>query len=406
MDDIHTIDHADGLSTDGDCAADPTLQSSTRGGDNVNTADAPTHGVGFQHLWSPYCGTQDTRCRDTTPHVTPGGGGDSACRSCYDGDPYRSRSDESCPLSLNTTTNQKGGPIVLPRASNRERLAHALKTSCNDMASLAHLEYHGGPNGEKELTIKFIHECGYDSISVDPPENILISYNDIILAHRKVVTGWTNYRTGRSGPIVEYIIEKALVNFPKLRSLDAQAAVEIYDKLQNLSTGYLLPLMTFDAIKLSFSFEGICLPGLGTHRYAEVCSAIMDILPLLLLTTSSKITSAIATVGFESNNGYDLLWRILDFTVPGFDPTVPILPPTWYRDPTCSTFAKLISCTFACKPRRINTSMRAPTPPSSCVPSRTPNTPTLSCSSKHKSIPSATPAMLAIFPATYTSAAS
>jgi len=49
-------------------------------------------------------------------------------------------------------------------------------------------------------------------------------------------------------------------------------------------------------------------------------------------TTSSEITSAIATVGFESNNGYDLLWRILELTVLGFDPTVPILPPTLYRD--------------------------------------------------------------------------
>ena len=144
-------------------------------------------------------------------------------------------------------------------------LFDALKTSCNDMAALAHSEYHGGPDGETELTIEFIHECGYDSISVDPPEDILISYNNIILAHWKVVTGWMNYRTGRSGPIVEYIIEKALVNFSKLRSLDARAAVEIYDKLQKLSAGYLLLLMPFDAIKLLFSFEGLCLPGLGAH---------------------------------------------------------------------------------------------------------------------------------------------
>ncbi len=100
VDDIHTTDRADGPLTDGIRATDPTLQSTTRGGDNVNTADAPAHGVGFQHLWSPYRGTRDMRCGDTTPHVTPGGGGDSACRSRYDGDPYRSRSDESRPPSL------------------------------------------------------------------------------------------------------------------------------------------------------------------------------------------------------------------------------------------------------------------------------------------------------------------
>ena len=101
------------------------------------------------------------------------------------------------------------------------------------------------------------------------------------------------------------------VNFPRLRSLDARAAVDFYDKLQKLSAGYLLPLMPFDAIKLSFNFEGLCPPGLGTHRYSEAGSAIMDILPRLLPTTSTEITSAVATVGFESNNGYDLLWRVL-----------------------------------------------------------------------------------------------
>ena len=128
------------------------------------------------------------------------------------------------------------------------------------------------------------------------------------------------------------VLEKALVNFPKLRSLDAQAAVDFYNKLQKLSVGYLLPLMPFDAIKLLFNFEGLCPPGLGTHWYAEVGLAFMDILPCLLLTTSTEITSAVATIGFESNNGYDLLWRVLELTVLGFDLTVPILPPTWHQD--------------------------------------------------------------------------
>ena len=97
-------------------------------------------------------------CRDTVPHITPGGGGDSACCSCYDDDPYHSCSDESRPPPLNTTTNQNGGPIVSPRASDCERHARTLKTSRYDMATLAHLHYHGGPDGTMELTIEFIHE--------------------------------------------------------------------------------------------------------------------------------------------------------------------------------------------------------------------------------------------------------
>ena len=34
----------------------------------------------------------------------------------------------------------------------------------------------------------------------------------------------------------------------------------------------------------------------------------------------------------ESNNGYDLLWRILKLMVPGFDPTFPVKIPTWSND--------------------------------------------------------------------------
>ena len=122
--------------------------------------------------------------------------------------------------------DQHGGPIVSPRASDRKRLARVLKTSQFDMATMAHSKYHGGPDGLAELTINFMHDCGYDSITVEAPKDILICYNDIILVHREVVAGWMIFRTGRSGPTVEYILKKALVNFPKLRSLDAQAAVD------------------------------------------------------------------------------------------------------------------------------------------------------------------------------------
>jgi hypothetical protein len=99
--------------------------------------------------------------------------------------------------------------------------------------------------------------------------------------------------------------------------------------------------MPFDAIKLSFNFEGLCLPGLGMHCYTKTGSALIEILPRLLPTTMSDIKSAISMVGFESNNGFDLLWRILDeLMVPGFDPTVPILPPTWSRDSDIFDFCK------------------------------------------------------------------
>ncbi len=158
------------------------------------------------------------------------------------------------------------------------------------------------------LTEQFIHDCGHTSLLPESPKDILICYRDIIMVHRKVIDSWVNYRTGRSGPSVKYILEKALVHFLMLKSLEAHKAVEFYDKLQKLSVGYLLPLMPFNTIKLSFNFEGLCPQGLGMLRYAEITSAMMEVLPCLLPTTIPDVHSALTTVGFESNNGYDLLW--------------------------------------------------------------------------------------------------
>ncbi len=76
------------------------------------------------------------------------------------------------------------------------------------------------------------------------------------------------------------------------------------------------------------------------HCYAKIGSALMEILPRLLPTTTSDIKSAISTMGFESNYGFDLLWRILELMVPGFNPTVQILPPTWSRNSNIFDFCQ------------------------------------------------------------------
>jgi hypothetical protein len=34
-------------------------------------------------------------------------------------------------------------------------------------------------------------------------------------------------------------------------------------------------------------------------------------------------------VRYETGNGYDYLWQVLELTIPGFDPTVPIQAPLW-----------------------------------------------------------------------------
>ena len=210
-----------------------------------------------------------------------------------------------------------GGPIVSPHASARERIAWERKTSRYDIANLATTRYHGNEAGVSILMEKFICDCGYNSFSPESTEEVLFCYNDIMMVHRKVVAGWVNSCSGRSGPSVEYILEKALTNFPVLHYPVARKMVDFYDRLQKLLAGYLLLLMPFESIKLSFNFEGLCPPGLGTLRYAEIGTALMEVLPRLLPMTDTDVQSAIAAVSFESNNGFDLLWRILELAVPG-----------------------------------------------------------------------------------------
>ncbi len=129
--------------------------------------------------------------------------------------------------------------------------------------------------------------------------------------------------------MVEYILEKALHVFPSLQGFDIADMVKSYDELQKISMGYLLPLMPFDSICLAFGFEGLCPPGLGTVRYSAIASAWMDVLPRLLPVKESEVELTVSTVSVKSNNGFDLLWRILKLTVPGFKSMNPVQVPTW-----------------------------------------------------------------------------
>jgi hypothetical protein len=71
-----------------------------------------------------------------------------------------------------------------------------------------------------------ISNCGYKSFHVDHPEDVLLYFQEIVNLHRLVVQTWTNTRTYFSGPVVEYIIEKALPVFPRLLDLDVSGTVK------------------------------------------------------------------------------------------------------------------------------------------------------------------------------------
>ena len=55
----------------------------------------------------------------------------------------------------------------------------------------------------------------------------------------------------------------------------------------------------------------------------------MELLLRLLPRTDTQVTSLINMVHMESENGYDLLWRIMALLVPGFDPTLQVKISAW-----------------------------------------------------------------------------
>ncbi len=58
--------------------------------------------------------------------------------------------------------------------------------------------------------------------------------------------------------------------------------------------------MLFDAINLNMGFEGLCPPGLGLPRYAEIAGALMEVLPRLLPDMDSQVTLLVTVVLLDS----------------------------------------------------------------------------------------------------------
>ena len=220
------------------------------------------------------------------------------------------------------------GPIESPRNRDRDSRARELGVNRSDISALATARYHCGfDDGVDPLTSLTLAEVGYTNIGSD---DVVACHNAIIEVHRRVLQSWHNSTNNTFGPQVNRIVTKSLKLFPVLESTNTSDMVDFYDRLQETAADHLTALMPFDAILLRFGFEGLCVPGLGVTRYARMGKALMELLPRLLPgSLSPQINAALYAVRYESTNGYDYLWRVLELTVPGFDPIVPIQLPVW-----------------------------------------------------------------------------
>ncbi len=135
--------------------------------------------------------------------------------------------------------------------------------------------------------------------------------------------------TFQSGPSVDRILDKGLAVFPKLGTLDKAVEEEFYNQLQKMSTLFLLHLMLFDSVNLHMGFKGLCPPGHGLPRYAEIAGVQMEVLLCLLSTLDAQVASLVMVVQEESNKGFNFLWWVMELAVPGFNPTMQIIAPVW-----------------------------------------------------------------------------
>jgi hypothetical protein len=222
-----------------------------------------------------------------------------------------------------------GGPIISPPHCDRAMHARTLGASCFDVIQLATKDYHGGMDGVVNLTEEDIRACSYGQVKAIA-EDVVVCYNDIILAHCKDSELWHNGYTHTFGPQVDKIQQKSLSVFPRLESTRVDNVVAFYDHLQEVALGYIIAVIPFEAILLAHKFEGLCPPGLGLVKYAAMCKALMELLPWLIPSSlSPQVNATLTLVRYKSNNGYNYLWQVLELTVPGFDPTVPIHAPIW-----------------------------------------------------------------------------
>jgi hypothetical protein len=67
---------------------------------------------------------------------------------------------------------------------------------------------------------------------------------------------------------------------------------------------------------------------------------MFELLTCLLPTTNSEIHAKLSSVHVESKNGYDLIWCVLEITVPAFDPTVPLQQSRWDPDVDILEFSR------------------------------------------------------------------
>ena len=97
--------------------------------------------------------------------------------------------------------------------------------------------------------------------------------------------------------------------------------------------------MEFEALKIEYEADGICLPGLDLRLFEKCGRALLQVLERTLPEDNKTIQAQVTLAVDGDDNGYKHLWNIAKMNIPIFDVTKSVSIPKW---PGCiHRFAKL-----------------------------------------------------------------
>jgi hypothetical protein len=108
--------------------------------------------------------------------------------------------------------------------------------------------------------------------------------------------------TNHYDPQLDRISERGLPTLPRLTTIDVEAVVKFYNKLQKTSSTYLLPVMPFDCISIKMGYKALCPLGLGILWYKAIARVLLEVLPRFLPKTDSQVLTLVTVVCIESSN--------------------------------------------------------------------------------------------------------
>ena len=170
------------------------------------------------------------------------------------------------------------------------------------------MNYLFGAQGTAAIFILDLEEIGFP-----------IAHHDIIIAsHAAVCNNWMHSKG--EGPFLMRISDDSFTA-PLLDPTSFNEIVQWYDGLVNKLRPLNVALMPFDSIIPRMGAEGLCPPGMGTVKYADMATALFTFLARVLPSDDADCQWLVGVSQSSTQDGYEIIRSLFGKYVPGFSDT-------------------------------------------------------------------------------------